>query len=75
MWASQTFESIQPSDSRKSIGRSLYFSRQYASSSSVSQRWVCMRTPHRFACAAVAFMRSVETENGAQGARPIWIMA
>ncbi len=48
---------------------------QNFSSSTVSLPWVCSRTPLRRASSAPCLSRSVETENGEQGATAICVMA
>ena len=49
--------------------------RQYASSSRVSARWVCRRTPCSRASSAVRRIRSSVTEKGEQGASAMRVMA
>ena len=66
--ASQTSGPSQPSSSRYSTGRTPNRSRQNASSSGVSARWVCRRTPRRRASSAASRMSPPVTENGEQGA-------
>lgn len=48
---------------------------QNFSSSTVSEPWVCSRTPRRRANSAPWRSSSVETENGEQGATAIWVIA
>ena len=67
-WASHTSSPSQPSCSRYSTGRQPNCSRQNASSSTVSARWVCRRTPRRRASSAVSRISSPVTENGEHGA-------
>ncbi len=70
-WASHTSGPSQPTDSMYSTGVQPKCSWQYCSSSSVSHRWVCMRTPLRRDSSAVCRSSSPVTENGEQGATPI----
>ncbi len=67
-WASQTSSPVQPRLTAYSSGEQPNRSRQKTSSSVVSARWVCSRTPLRRASAAASRIRSPVTENGEQGA-------
>ncbi len=70
-WASHTSGPSQPSESTYSTGEQPNRSRQKASSSSVSARWVCSRTPLSRASFAACSSRSPVTENGEHGATPM----
>ena len=70
-WASQTSSPSQSSASMYSTGVRPKRSRQNSSSSRVSARWVCSRTPLSRASAAACRSRSPVTENGEQGASPM----
>ncbi len=48
---------------------------QNFSSSTVSEPWVCMRTPSRRPSAAPSRSSSVEMEKGEQGATATWVIA
>ncbi len=67
-WATQTSGAIQPISSSTARGRLPNRSRQLRSSSRVSARWVCRRSPRRLASAADSVISSGVTENGLQGA-------
>ena len=67
-WASHTSGPSQSRPSRYSTGRTPKRSRQKTSSSRVSARWVCRRTPWRRARAADSRISSPVTENGEHGA-------
>ena len=67
-WASHTSGPSQSRPSRYSTGRTPKRSRQKASSSRVSARCVCRRTPWRRARAADSRISSPVTENGEHGA-------
>src|SRR5215204_1632204 len=73
--ASQTSSPSQPRLSRYSSGRLPKRSRQNSSSSSVSARCVCSRTPRARASSAVSAISSVLTENGDVGASAIRTIA
>ena len=68
--ASHTSGPSQPRESTYSTGEQPNRSRQKASSSVVSARWVCSRTPLSRASAADCSSSSPVTENGEQGATP-----
>lgn len=68
VWANHTSGPTQPTDSMYSIGVLPKRSRQNSSSSSVSARWVCRRTPRSRASSALVRSRSPVTENGEHGA-------
>jgi hypothetical protein len=74
-WASQTSSPSQPSSSTYRSGRIPYCSRQNSSSSRVSARCVCSRTPRERASSAVSAMSSRVTENGDVGARAMRTIA
>ena len=69
--ASQTSSPSQPKSSRYCSGRTPKRSRQKRSSSSVSARWVCSRTPRARASSAVSAISSSVTLNGEVGASAI----
>ena len=66
--AIQTSSPSQPSESTYSVGVAPNRSRQNDSSSSVSARWVCSRTPCLRASPAASVISFAVTENGEQGA-------
>ena len=74
-WANQTSSPSQPSCSTYSAGEQPYRSRQNDSSSTVSARWVCSRTPCSRAIAAAERISSPVTENGEHGATAICSIA
>jgi hypothetical protein len=73
--ASQTSSPSQPSSSAYSVGVRPSACRQYASSSRVSARWVCIRTPSPRASSAASRMSLGLTENGEHGATATRTMA
>ena len=73
--ASQTSSPSQPRSSRYCTGRTPKRSTQKTSSSSVSARWVCRRTPRRRASCAVSAISSGVTEKGEHGASAMRTMA
>ena len=66
--AIQTSSPSQPSESTYSVGVAPNLAWQNDSSSSVSARWVCSRTPCRRASAAASVISFPVTENGEHGA-------
>ena len=74
-WASQTSGPSQPRSSAYSAGVRPSACRQYASSSRVSARCVCIRTPRARARSAVSRMSRGLTENGEHGAAATRTMA
>ena len=74
-WASHTSSPSQPRSSAYSTGVAPNVSRQNSSSSRVSARCVCIRTPARRASAAESRISSAVTENGEQGATAIRTIA
>ena len=71
VWANHTSAPVHPTDSMYSMGVLPNLSRQNTSSSSVSARCVCRRTPRSRASSALARSRSPVTENGEHGATAI----
>ncbi len=66
--ASQTSAPVQPRESRNSVGVTPNFPAQNCSSSTVSEPWVCSRTPRRRASSAAPRSSSPVTVNGEHGA-------
>ena len=74
-WASHTSSPSQSRRSRYSTGRQPKRSRQNCSSSIVSARCVCRRTPRLRASSADSVISASLTENGEQGATAIRVIA
>jgi hypothetical protein len=73
--ACQTRSPTQPVPSAYCAGVQPNFSREYATSRSLSARWVCMPASYAAASAADSRMRSRDTVNGEQGAAATRVIA
>ena len=74
-WANHTSLPVQPKRSMYSRGRMPSLWSMKFSSSLVSHRWVCSRTPYWRARMALWRSSSADTEKGEQGARAMRCMA